>query len=249
MNDTRRDILSRVASGTLSPQQAALELQELEAAGEAPPASTGAEPRLSRVRVVNSMGRVDVIGDESVKEALAVGPHIARREGDVLVIESDDERGGFIFSGGVRFGFDGERKLSIRMNPALPLEAEIKAGSLRVRGLRAPIKANVQAGSTRIDDFTEAIDLSVHAGSVHARGRLLSGSSHIHCQAGSVKLDLEPGSNVTIKARTSLGRINLPDVPVVAGLGGGTATCRLGTGDASLEIEAEMGSVSVGVTA
>jgi len=56
--------------------------------------------------VVRALGSADIIGDPSVREAVAEGPHIARREGDTLVIEGDDE---FDMRSGFMFGWDQNR--------------------------------------------------------------------------------------------------------------------------------------------
>jgi len=103
----------------------------------------------------------------------------------------------------------------------------------------------VHAGSTRIEDFTSPIDLDVQAGSVKGYGRLTEGTSRISCQAGSVKLELDPSSSVRIKAKTSLGRISLPGNPTAIGISGGGSEAQLGAGAATLDIEAELGSVQV----
>jgi hypothetical protein len=252
MEDAKREILAKVAVGTLSPEEAALELEELEAAArsaEAAATATATAGEVTRIRVVASMGSVTIVGDESVREAVAEGPHVATREGDAYVIESRDEDGtGFTFGSRVRFGFDlRERRLLVRMNPRLRLEVEVQAGTLVVRGIRAPIRANVQAGSTRLEDFTFPIDLDVQAGSVKARGRLTEGASRISCQAGSVRLDLDSASSVKIRAKTSLGRVSLPGVPVVTAIGSGGSQADVGAGVGTLDIDAELGSVQVTV--
>ena len=250
MQDAKREILARVAQGTLTPQEAALELQELDPETAPPAAEAEAMPPsdLARVRIVTSMGSVTVVGDESVREAVADGPHQARREGDTLVVESTlDDEVGFRF-GRIGFGIDvRDLKLLVRMNPALALDVQVQAGTLRIQGIRAPIRAEVQAGSTKIEGFSAPLDLDCQAGSVKARGRLTGGSSKISCQAGSVKLELDPDSNVKITARTSLGKVSLPGVPAVSRIGGGTAQAQVGDGAGTLDIVAELGSVMVGV--
>lgn len=101
----RRSILSQVAEGTLSPDEAAERLSALDrepgahdhpgsrrssvktaAGGERglPPGAPAA-----RIRIVGSVRMVQIIGDANVKEASVEGPHDARREGDVLVIEGE----------------------------------------------------------------------------------------------------------------------------------------------------------------
>ena len=254
MIDAQREILQEVASGNLSPQEAAARLQELEAgrqpAGSGETAAAASSPPSTRVRVQASMGSVRVIGDASVREAVAEGPHQARREGETLVVESNSAEGhGFAFGGG-RFNFrfnEVDRQLIVRMNPALALDLECQAGSLRVEGVHAPIRATAHAGSVRIVGFTHPIDLEVQAGSVRASGLISSGSSRVRCHAGSVRLELDPASSVRISARSTLGRITLPDAATVAGMLGAATSGQLGAGEADLSIESEMGSVNVSV--
>ena len=247
MEDAKRNILDRVSRGELSAQEAALELQEISggptraAAGVASPAGNP----LGRVRVVHRMGTVTVLGDPSVAEAVAEGPHTARREGDVLVIESEDTDRGFTFGGGrVRISVD-DRGLVVRMNPQLGLEVDINAGTLRVGGVLGAISGELHAGSAVIDGFRAPLNLAIQAGSLKAGGVLVGGASRVHCAAGSVKIHLGTGSDVRIAARTSLGRISLPDVGHRAGVGALRRDCVLGAGTGSLDIESEMGSVTV----
>lgn len=254
MEDAKREILRKVASGSITAEEAALELETLESPtppDPAPPvqAATGT---VARVRVGSAFGTVTVIGDTSVLEAVAEGPHTARREGDTLVIETDDrtDDNDFVFSGARRFslGLDfGHRSVTVRMNPRLPLEAEVQAGTLRIQGVEAPIHAEVQAGSTRIDGFTQPLDLDVQAGSVNARGRLTGGVSRIRCQAGKVKVELDRSSSVRITARTGLGRVTLPGTPVHSGVGERSVATQVGEGAATLDISSEMGTVQVEV--
>ncbi|MDQ6691596.1 MAG: DUF4097 domain-containing protein [Candidatus Dormibacteraeota bacterium] len=253
MNDAKREILTRVFTGEITAQEAAIELQGLDGPGETSSGSAGSATAMApvrRLRVLASMGSVTVIGDPSVLEATADGPHVARHEGDTLVIESTHHEGhGFVFGGSrVRFGLETrDSRLVIRMNPSLALDVKCEAGSLRIEGVRAPIRASAHAGSVKILGFSHPIDLEVQAGSVKASGILVAGASRVRCHAGSVKLELDPTSSVTISAQTSLGRISLPESAPVASLLGGRTSAKIGDGAASLDIESEMGSVSVSV--
>jgi hypothetical protein len=276
MSDERRAVLERVARGELSPGEAAalLDRMEQEAAGapsapaegpsdwaadwsrdpewappQMPPPS--AEGRAARIRVVGTLGTADIIGDPTVSEAMAEGPHVARRDGDTLVIEGQHD--GFEMSD-FAFGVRGRHRphpahrnrfrmgdlhpLRVRVNPDLPLEIEAQAGRVRVRGVHAPIRGNVQAGSTDIVDFRSPLDLSVQAGSVSARGRLDHGASHVRCEAGSVRIRLERGSSVRVSARNTLGKVAFDDAdprqPWV-----------IGGGEATLDIDTTMGAVRV----
>jgi hypothetical protein len=245
MTDAKREILRQVASGDLTPDEAEARLAELDRAdtgeGAAPPAGEAA----TKIRVVRLAGAAEIIGDPTVKEAIADGPHDVHREGGTLVIESRPAPGDGYTFGPFSFGTDVHRKLRVRMNPDLALEAEIQAGSLRVEGLREAIKADVQAGSARIEDFQKQLDITVQAGSVQANGKLTWGASRIGCDAGSVRVALDPSSSVHITAHTSIGRISLPGRQSRSSLGGEHLDTTIGAGDATLEIESSMGSVVV----
>jgi hypothetical protein len=216
-----------------------------------------AEGAATRIRVLRSLGTADIIGDPSVREAVAEGPHVARREGDALVIEGQDydfdPRAGFMF------GWDRDARrdmrrlqrmhhhrsrrwgdmgpLRIRVNPDLALEVDSMAGRLRIRGVHGPIRANVQAGNTDIEDFRGTLDLSCQAGSIRARGRLDHGASHVRCDAGAVRIHLERGSSVRVTARSTLGKVVVD--------GDRRERVTIGGGDGTLEIDATMGAVNV----
>jgi hypothetical protein len=233
----RREILSRVANGTLTPEEAASQLDSLDADQRQP------ESSIRKVRIARQLGAFEIVGDPSVRDAVAEGHHHARIDGDVMVFEGwgSGGPGGFIFGFGRNLADD---RLLVRMNPALALEVKVQAGDCRVRGIEGPIRADVQAGSATIDGFASAIDFSVRAGDLRATGRLDSGTSRIACQAGSVALHLERGSSVRIKARSSLGDIELPSGTTQVGETGAEELV-VGDGAAALAIETTIGSVKV----
>jgi hypothetical protein len=239
----RRKILTLVADGKLSPEEAAERLSRAEVA---PQSLT-----LKRVRIDRQLRSIEIVGDPGVHEAIAEGPHRARREGDTLVIESElQDLGGFAFSStsghhSWSSAIDGERRLVVRMNPVLALDLDVQAGSCRVRGVEGPIKADVQAGSLRIDGFKAPLQASIQAGSISATGVLAQGSSEITCEAGSVKLQLLRGSSVRIRARSTLGKLTLPG-PIGSLAGRGSwSEATIGEGSGTLSIESTMGSVTV----
>ena len=252
----RRDILRRVAEGTLTPAEAAVLLSQLEA-GEAPAPTD----RVKRVRISGQFGTARVVGDASVREAVAEGPHRARRDGDELVIESesvDEMAAHFNFSRSDRPWRTFTRgakhiPLTVRMHPDLPLQVDLAAGTLSVRGVRGPILAEVSAGTVRIDEFESPIDVAVASGTVRATGVLDRGDSRVRCEAGTVRIHLERGSSVRVKARAGLGKVVLPeegrererDRGPRGWLVGGTREVVVGDGDGSLEVEASMGTVHV----
>jgi hypothetical protein len=283
MEDARREILTRIARGELSPEEGATLLDELEreqseSAGQQTATTTQlAEPPgagdLRRIRVVRGFGSIVVSGDSQVREAVAEGPHVAERIGDMLQFKASDVEGAsgftFDFPGGLwqrlseehrrhrsRFGWDAFFNaqhpfwtLNLRCNPALALEAVSQAGSIKVEGMNGPISGEVQAGSCTIEDFRDTLDLSLQAGSLRGRGVLDHGESRIRSEAGSVHLILERGSSVKVRARSTMGRIILGnDEPQDSFIfGGGSRELTVGDGAATLEIDATMGSVRVEV--
>ena len=230
----RREILSRVAAGTITPEEAAAQLDSIKAVHQS------ADTAIRKVQVVRRLGSLEIIGDASVRDAVAEGPHQARIDGDIMVFEAEtaDDWGGFFFGFGRNAG---KEKLLIRLNPSLALDLQLQAGSCRVRGMEGPIRADVQAGSAVIEGIRGELNLSVQAGSVRASGRLDDGDSRIGCDAGSVSLQLEPGSSVRIKARASMGKVDLPGTAAINGI----QEVTIGDGAGSLLIDSNMGSVRV----
>src|SRR5689334_17149618 len=113
MTDAKRELLNQVASGDLTPEEAEARLAEL----DRPLPSEGAVATgeaATKVRVVRIAGAAEIIGDPTVKEAVADGPHDVYREGGSLVIESRPAPGdGYVF-GPFSFGTDLHRKLVVR---------------------------------------------------------------------------------------------------------------------------------------
>jgi hypothetical protein len=203
--------------------------------------------------VVGAFRKAVVSGDPAVLAAVAEGPHLARQEGDTLVISSeswDPGSHGFVFSHGRsahewRLGHHPLR-LVVRMHPDLPLEVEMSAGALSVAGVRGPIQARVAAGSAKIDGLAAPLTASVDAGSLKVSGVLQEGASRVRCNAGSVVIHLERGSSLRIRARAELGSIVLPDGPEMAWVAGrGDREVTVGDGAASLDVETSMGNIRV----
>ena len=272
-DERRREILAAVAAGDMSPTEAAEQLHDLDnppdddyAAGEerveAPrPSAPPPGDRARRVRVEGGLRGIEIVGDPSVTEAVAEGPHEARRDGDTLVIEttSDDDfrTAAFSFASVGRHGMRIKTRarpavgiarnpgLVVRMNPDLELDAWIEAGALNTRGIRGPIRAHVAAGSARIDGFDAPIDVEVPAGGLNARGRLDRGESRIRCDAGSVKLHLERGSSVRVTGEAHLGKVAFGYDEAGRGLLNESRSMTVGAGSGKLDIEVSLGSVKL----
>ncbi len=136
--------------------------------------------------------------------------------------------------------------LVVRANPELEVELDMSAGAATVSGLRRRVGVEVSAGSVTLEDVTGPLDLRAQAAAVRVRGRLSEGSSRVRCDAGTVSVVLEPGSDVRVKASCELGRVRLSsDAGDWRGKGVGTREMVVGSGRATLEVEATMGAVDV----
>ncbi len=262
MNDHRREILTQVASGAISAEEGAARLDSLEAeapsvrADPVPPVTPSVLPVGStarQVKVVSQFGSAEIVGDPSVAFAIAEGPHRARQDGDIMVIEHEpfDDSDSFSFGrGSHRIAINGldvhRRKLTVRMNPDLALVATVQAGNVRVEGVHGPISSEVQAGNCKVADFRGTLNLVVQAGNVTASGRLNSGASKVRCEMGTVKINLEKGSSVRINASTTIGRVAIAgESGERAGVFQSGREVTIGSGTATLDIDCTMGSVKV----
>ncbi len=245
-DDARREILEAVAAGRMDPSLAADRLADIDAgfADEDEPVEESTEARVERRVIVRDAGdspitcikvdasfrSIEIVGDDTVREAVAEGPHRVRWEGDTLVIDGasigddddDDDRPDFgewfrTSSGrgahrvGMAFREAQEyrpRPLRVRVNPRVPLEARVEAGPLTIRRVTAPVKARVAAGPLVIEGFESPIDVRVSAGKVDARGRVDHGVSTIDCDAGKVRLHLERGTDARVNASATLGKVD-----------------------------------------
>ena len=247
MNDPRREILNQVAAGTISAEEGAARLEAFDApAAPSPPPAPAPAPAaapVKRVTVTSRFGNAQVIGDPSVTYAVADGPHSARQDGDTMVIEQSpltDETSFEFVRPYARIkipGFDFNRNLVVRMNPALALRAKVQAGNLSIEGVKGPVATEVQAGSCTVAGFAGPIAVSVAAGNVEANGRLDGGESSIRCQMGEVHVKLDRTSNVRINARTTMGEVAIT----------GVTDKVVGSGSGILDVACTMGNVHVDV--
>jgi putative adhesin len=253
MKDLQREILSQVAAGTLSAEEAASRLEALETEPTVtstwrPSPTSDAAAGVKQVRVFARLGNTEIIGDPGVSYAVAEGPHRARQEGDTMIIEQSplDGEAGFEFSrpeGRIRIpSVDIGGKLIVRMNPALTLTAKTQAGNLQINGVNGAVTAEVQAGNCDIADFRGPMNLKVTAGNVTAKGHLDSGASAIRCQMGEVRVVLDKTSSVRIRARTTLGEISFENVEP-----SGTSELTIGTGAGTLDCDCTMGTIRIAV--
>ena len=256
MRDQQREIVNMVASGQLTPAEAAARLEALGREPHPQPQRLGPAPAVAVapgrvVRVVSNFGSAEVVGDPNVSFAVAEGPHRARQDGDPLVIEHGPifEDDTFSFSTGRRYvnGLEHQnRNIIVRMNPDLVLVANVRAGNVKVSGVHGPITAEVQMGNCRIDDFKSPINAIVQAGNVNAQGRLDGGESKVRCEMGSIRLTLDKGSSVRVTAHSSMGKVTIDGgTGRHKASGDVTQDVTIGAGAGKLDVDCTMGSVRV----
>lgn len=200
-----------------------------------------------RIRAVGR--RVKIVGEPFVSTVAVDGPHVIRQEGNTVVVTSEGEFGasldGFTLlrTRSIRDVqervFDFGRELSIRVNPALAVEAEVTGGSLSVERLPYLEQVRATAGSARVRDVTGNLDLLVQAGSAHVEGAITKGRTRLRAESGSLQLLLLPGSSARIRPEVQLGRIQW-EPP-----GDDRDEHVVGSGDALVDLELMMGTATV----
>ena len=243
MSDRKREILARVASGELAPEEALALLGQPGPGGER---ATGAAPNLP-VIVKADLGAVTIIGDPTVQDAVAVGAHVLRRTPDAIRIEGAHD--GSVLSDGRLLPRRGRRHaLRVRLRPDLALQVRIDAGTVHVEGMESTVDIEVDLGTAALEGVSGPFDIRVGSGSVSVMTLLTTGRSAITCDLGSVTVRLDPASSVAVTAATDAGRLVLPGQrsrPVISF--GTTGEAMVGKGEASLDIKTGAGSVNVGV--
>ncbi|MGH9244366.1 MAG: hypothetical protein ACRD29_08620 [Acidimicrobiales bacterium] len=139
-------------------------------------------------------------------------------------------------------GFDVE-PVDVRMNPELPLTVDLSAGSARISAVRSPITCSLAAGSATLSDVAGPLECSVNAGGLTISGPISRGESRISCDMGSLKIRLEPGSDVRVKVDSVMSKTDVR----LGDRGGRTDRGEwvVGDGTASLAISANMAAVKV----
>ena len=232
--DERDEILQAVAAGDLTAAEAVLRLDALDR-GEPPPASNrpasvpgrshdGESPStgLRKVRVTATGRAVKVIGDPRIREAVAEGPHTARREGDLLTVngeaEDGDERaGGFDFGRAGGWGWPGGTRPPWPPRPGWPGAPAPwtefgKVFKQRSRPLvvrmspELALEVEIVAGSATVDEVHGEVDADVSAGSLRIDG--VRAPVRATVTAGSVTVNgrLDGGAS---RIRCEAGAVNV----------------------------------------
>lgn len=176
---------------------------------------------------------------------------MARRDGSSLIIDTDAEPGSGDFSyepntqrAGRAFGrWRGGETVVVKVRPELPVEVTVQAGSVMATRLEGGLRFTVEAGSLKAMDCSGEIDGKVEAGSAKLDWLIDSGTSRLRCELGSIKVRLDPRSNVTVTARAELGSVELGSTSSR----GNKGPLVVGAGEASLDVKVELGSAKIGV--
>ena len=224
-----------------------------------PTGAAGADPGPSPQRPSGSHGvdrlsvratgrRVRILGDRGVATLSADGPHVLRRNGATLEVTSDGELGpsldGFNLIRPPRSLDDLRtlglgKELLLRVNPDIPVDVEVTAGSLTTTNVPWLGKVRVTAGSAQLAEVAQITDALVQAGSARVRGRLDRGRSRVRVESGNLVVDLAREANVEVHADAQLGRVAWP------GDAGSMDSWVAGAGDGRLDIGVVMGAASV----
>lgn len=213
--------------------------------------STASTRGVERVSVRAVGRRVRIASEPRVTTASVDGAHVLRRNGSVLEISSDGELGasidGFTLLRPPR-SLDDVRNLGlgkelfIRVNPNVLVDVELTAGSLTTEDVRFLGKVRVTAGGAKLNGVEEAHDVLVQAGQATVTGRIATGRSRVRCESGSLVVNLEDGSNVTVRAESQLGK-----VAWAGGHSGAGDEVVMGNGAARLDVGVVMGHATVRV--
>lgn len=222
---------------------------------EVPPADrrTTNTKGVDRVSVRAVGRRVRIASEPRVATASVDGAHVLRRTGSVLEISSDGELGasidGFTLLRPPRSLEDVRnlglgKELFIRVNPNLIVDVELTAGSLTTEDVRFLGKVRVTAGGARLMGIEEAHDVLVQAGQATVKGRITTGRSRLRCESGSLVVQLDDDSNVTVRAESQLGKVAWS-----GGHSGAGDEVVMGNGAARLDVGVVMGHATVRVGA
>src|SRR3954451_15274474 len=177
-----------------------------------PPPADQPSDEVTRVVVSVAAGKLVVVCDPTVTAAEAQGPVTATREGATLRLDNR-----VVAENAFRFGeredrhwkrwrhsFPNNETVTVRVNPELPVELSVAAGSAQVTGLRGGLTFRVDAGSLRAFDGAGRLEGRVASGSAQLDWLVRDGASSLRAELGTLKVRLLPGSDVVVSARSDM---------------------------------------------
>lgn len=193
---------------------------------DAPPPAPGEQPvrptgnRGVERLVLRSVGRrVRLVGDPRVATIAADGPHTLRRQGVTLEVNTEGELGLNLDQFSVIrpprsledlrvLGLG--KELVVRVNPLIPVDAEVTGSRLTTVGIPYLGKIRVSAGGAELSGVVEVRDALVQAGGATISGPLSGGRSVVRVESGNLSVKLSSDASVTVRAQTQLGKVSWP---------------------------------------
>jgi hypothetical protein len=201
--------------------------------------------------IIRAIGRrVRLIGEPAINGVAVDGPHVIKRDGDTLAINSDGDMGVSIdgFSmlrnrsvGDIKSHVNGfAKELSIRVNPSLQVEIEVTGGSVVAERLPGLTRVRVTAGTAKVSDVDGPIDLLVQAGSATLDAQLTKGRSRVRVESGAATVTLRRGSDVRVHTEAQLGRVTW-----TGAVNGQSKDVEIGRGRGALDVEVLVGTAQI----
>ena len=172
---------------------------------------------ISKILIRATGRKVKIIPDAAVSTAAAEDVHQVKRSGSTMEIIGDKEFSGVIdalsWVKSVR-GMDDVKALGIgkdltvRVNPALEVDIDLKGCQLMVVDLPHIGKVRLTAGGATITGVRTVYDLLLQMGQASISGRFNEGWSRIRCESGQVTLEVARDSDVVIRADAQVGRVS-----------------------------------------
>lgn len=245
-------ILDDLAAGRIDAAEANRRINALK--GDTPAESPteesapkGKPSGLRRVSISAVGRRVRIEGDSKVASVSVDGPHVMRRNGEVMEVKSTGEFGpklsGFslvqpqkMFDDIGIFG----KELVVKVNPRLIVDIEATTGS-GVRSTDVPRfgRVRVTMGGCQLSDVVEVSDLLSQAGTVTVEGPLSRGRSTLKIESGSLTLGLKPGTNAVVHADSKFGIVRWPEENA------GIEEVVYGNGAARVDVNVVMGMATI----
>jgi hypothetical protein len=192
--------------------------------------------------------RVRLIGEPAITGVAVDGPHVIKRDGDTLSINSEGDMGvsldGFSMLRNptdLKAHVNGfAKELSIRVNPMLEVEVEVTGGSVAAERLPGLTRVRVTAGTAKVTDVDGPIDLLVQAGSAHLDAQITKGRSRVRVESGAATVNLRRGSDVRVHTESQLGRVTW-----TGAVNGHSKDVEIGRGRAALDVEVLVGTAQI----
>ncbi|MBB6571492.1 hypothetical protein HPO96_28230 [Kribbella sandramycini] len=192
--------------------------------------------------------RVRLIGEPAVNGVAVDGPHVIKKDGDTLAINSEGDMGvsidGFSMLRNptdLKAHVNGlAKELQIRVNPNLQVEVEVTGGSVNAERVPGLTRVRVTAGTAKVTDVDGPIDVLVQAGSATLDAQITKGRSRVRVESGMATVNLRRGSDVHVHTESQLGRVNW-----TGAVSGQSKDVEIGRGRAALDVEVLVGTAQI----